>query len=286
MNRLTNRQYWERVSEAEPAEDAQQRPESCLKRILKRAMGKRLFDLISPYDAYLLWRVVFPRYLPASCSGLSVVEIGSAPGDFLVQFANTFGATPYGVEYTRHGAERNRYNFARNGLDPDNVIEADFFSQEFLDAHSERFDIVISRGFIEHFQDVEAVVARHAEVLRPGGLLFLQIPSLRGVYYPWTKAFNPALLPLHNLDIMLLPSFRKLFERQPLEILRCSYFGTFSFWMFTAPDDARWLNRVGRGLIVLQRGLNLLFRLAFADRGCETAMFSPNLLFVGRKRGP
>lgn len=249
-------------------------------------MGKRLFDLVSPYDDYLLWRVVFRRYLPASCNGLSVVEIGSAPGDFLVRFARIFGATPYGIEYTSHGAERNRNNFSLNGLDPDNVIEADFFSQEFLDTHGERFDIVISRGFIEHFQDAEAVVSRHAAVLRPGGLLFVQIPNLRGVYYSWTKAFNPTQLPLHNLDIMRLPRFRKLFEKQPLEVLQCSYFGTFSFWLFTAPYDARWLNRVVRMLITLQRGLNLLFRVAFAGRGCESAMFSPNLLFVGRKKSP
>src|SRR4051812_41802194 len=103
MTRLTDQQYWEGVAAAEPTVQAS-KPDSRVKRLLKRAMGERLLDLLSPYDAYLLWRVVFPRYLPASCDGLSVVEIGSAPGDFLVQFASTYGATPYGVEYTRYGA--------------------------------------------------------------------------------------------------------------------------------------------------------------------------------------
>jgi len=283
MKRLTDRQYWEGVSEADASDDASARPQSRIKLLAKRAIGKRLFDLISPYDAYLLWRVVFPRYLPASCEGLSVLEIGSAPGDFLVRFARAFGATPYGVEYTRHGAERNRACFSRNGIDPENVIETDFFSREFLNSHRDRFDIVISRGFIEHFEDAKEVVSRHVEVLRPGGLLFIQIPSLRGVYYPWTRLFNPGLLPVHNLEIMELKAFCRSFEGLPLETLRCSHFGTFSFWMFTAPSEARFLNSVVRGLTVLQRGLNLVFRLLFAGRGFESPMFSPNLLYIGRK---
>lgn len=283
MNRLTEKQYWEKVYLAEPQADANHPRDSGLKRLLKKLMGQRLMDLLSPYDDYLLWRVVFPRYLPPDRSGLKAVEIGSAPGDFLVRFAKTFGINVYGVEYTRHGAERNRYNFAANDLDPGSVLEADFFSPDFLDAHAEMFDVVISRGFIEHFTDVEPVISRHSALLRPGGLLFIMIPNLHGVYGAWTKAFNPDQLPLHNLDIMKLPNFCKLFEKQPLETLRCGHFGTFSFWLFTAPAESRWVNRFIRCLIVVQRGLNLLFRLAFGQRGFETAGLSPNLLFVGRK---
>ena len=285
MTRLTDKPYWEGIYGNEPSDIEPPRVESAMKRLLKRMIGERLMDLISPYDEYLLWRKVFPCHLPTSCRGLSVVEIGSAPGDFLVRFARTFGATPYGVEYTHQGAERNRRNFSQSGFDKDNVIEADFFSQEFLDANRGRFDIVISRGFVEHFVDAETVVSRHLALLRPGGLLFVLIPNLRGVYYPWTKLFNPEQLPLHNLDIMKLARFRQLFEKQPVDTLRCGYFGTFSFWLFTAPSEARWIGRVISFLIVLQRGLNILFRLVFRGKGGESATFSPNLLFVGRKRG-
>lgn len=285
MTRLTDKQYWESFYRDSAAEVKGPLPNSGIKRFLKRILGPRLFDLISPYDDYLLWNSVFPAFVPTSGKSLSVVEVGSAPGTFLVRFAKAFGAEPFGVEYTHHGADCNRQTFAANGFEPGNVIESDFFSQEFIDGHKGRFDIVISRGFIEHFVEVGSVISRHAELLRPGGVLFVLIPNLRGVYYPWTKAFNPAQLPLHNLDLMDISRFRGAFEEQPLEALRCGYFGTFSFWMFTAPSEARWANRVIHMLLILQRGLNLLFRLAFADRGCESAMFSPNLLFVGRKKG-
>ena len=278
--RLTDQNYWENTYKDAALPQSNTR----FKRILRQFVGPRLFDLLSPYDDYLLWRVVLPQYLPKSCTGLSAIEIGSAPGNFLVRFAKTFGGTPYGVEYTRHGADCNRNNFAANGLDPNNVIEDDFFSEQFLDAYRGRFDIVFSRGFIEHFADPEAVVSRHVALLKPGGLLVITIPQLHGIYSYWTRAFNPELLPMHNLDIMKLQQFQRLFDSQSLDILRCSYFGTFSFWLFTAHKDAWWASHVIRGLIVLQRLLNLVFRLAFREHGYETAMFSPNLIFVGRKK--
>ena len=53
--------------------------------------------------------------------------------------------------------------------------------------------------------------------------------------------------------------------------------------MFTAPHQARLANRFIRMLHIVQRGLNLLLRLAFGRKGCESALFSPNLIFVARK---
>ena len=285
MTRLTEKKYWEDLyKDAIPI--TQELPlDSFMKRCVKRAVGKRFLDLITPYDDYLLWGSVFPNSLPSCCKGLSVVEIGSAPGKFLVRFATTFGAEPYGVEYSSHGADLNRQIFEMNDYNPENVIEADFFSQKFIDAYRGSFDIVISRGFIEHFSDVETVISRHVDLLRPGGLIFIMIPNLRGIYYLWTKIFNPEQLPIHNLELMKISYFKCLFEQQSfLDILRCSYFGTFSFWMFTARNDAILANRLIRILHILQRGFNILFRFSFSGRGCESAIFSPNLLFVGRKK--
>jgi SAM-dependent methyltransferase len=285
MSRLTDKDYWEGLYRAAPATgmNTAAPPESKHKRLLKRLFGPRLMAWLSAYDDYLLWQGVLPRLLPQGAAGLSVVEIGSAPGDFLVRFAQTLGAEPYGVEYTSHGAARNRDVFAAAGYSGDNVIEADFFSDAFLAANAGRFDIVVSRGFIEHFVDARAVVERHAALLKEGGLLLILIPNLRGIYAPWTQRFNPDQLPLHNLELMKAKNFRDACAVPGLDILRCGHFGTFSFWMFTAPPEAQLVNRFIRLLHIVQRGLNLLLRLAFGRRGCESALFSPNLIFVARK---
>ena len=103
--------------------------------------------------------------------GAAVVEIGSAPGEHLVRLSETFGLVPYGIEYSAAGVEVNRAVFAARGLDPENVIQMDFFSDECLLSCRERFDVVVSRGFIEHFADAAQVVDRHLELLKPGGLV-------------------------------------------------------------------------------------------------------------------
>ncbi|MBK8743876.1 class I SAM-dependent methyltransferase [Propionivibrio sp.] len=283
MSRLTDKDYWEGVYQAAPAAAAEPVPTPERKRLLKRLFGPRLMDMLSAYDDYLLWQAVLPRFLPRGASGLSVVEIGSAPGDFLVRFARTFGAEVYGVEYTSHGAERNRQVFAAAGYSTDQIIEADFFADAFLATNAGRFDIVVSRGFIEHFVDARAVVERHVALLKDGGLLLILIPNLRGIYGTWTRRFNPDQLPLHNLELMKAENFRDACAVPGLDVLRCGHFGTFSFWMFTASPHARIANRFIRLLHIVQRGLNLLLRLVFGRKGCESALFSPNLIFVARK---
>jgi SAM-dependent methyltransferase len=281
MSRLTGKDYWEKVYQESTGVQSEK-----LERMLflKRLIGLHLMDLLSAYDDYLLWRVVFPRFLPCAATGRSVVEIGSAPGDFLVRFAKTFGAVPYGVEYTSQGALKNREAFAAAGYSQDNVIEADFLSDAFLSAYSGHFDIVVSRGFLEHFVDVRAVVERHVALLKNDGLLFILIPNLRGIYGKWTSRFNPDQMPLHNLELMRLENFRAVCDVPDLEVLRCGYFGTFSFWLFTAPPEARNANRFIRLLHLIQRVINLILRVVFGPRGCESATFSPNLILVARKR--
>lgn len=281
MSRLTDKDYWEKVYQEAPGVKSEK-----LERMpfLKRLIGSRLMDLLSAYDDYLLWKGVFPSFLPRSAAGCSVVEIGSAPGDFLVRFAKTFGAVPYGVEYTSHGAFKNRAAFVAADYNPDNVIEADFFSEAFLYEYANRFDIVVSRGFLEHFVDVRAVVERHVALLKNDGLLFILIPNLRGIYGKWTSRFNPDQMPLHNLELMRVENFRAACDVADLEVLRCGYFGTFSFWLFTAPSEARNANRFIRLLHLIQRAINLILRVVFGPRGCESATFSPNLILVARKR--
>ncbi len=100
------------------------------------------------------------------------------------QAVEGIGVAPYGIEYTEEGARLNRELFIRNGLNADNVLCEDFFSPA-LDRLAGTFDIVISFGFVEHFDDPRPVIKRHIEFCRPGGYVAIVIPNLQGVYYFW-----------------------------------------------------------------------------------------------------
>jgi 2-polyprenyl-3-methyl-5-hydroxy-6-metoxy-1,4-benzoquinol methylase len=70
--------------------------------------------------------------------------------------------------------------FKQNGFAADNVIHANFFSDEFIVGHRERFDVVISRGFIEHCEDAKSVIDRYGQLLNSGGYLKMSIPNVNG----------------------------------------------------------------------------------------------------------
>jgi SAM-dependent methyltransferase len=290
MSRLTEKTYWDSVHVGEQkqvmpaankAEELSRADTTGLKANIKKFLGRSVLERISNYDDYLLTSVILPRVLP-NIRGTHCVEIGSAPGEFIADFSKRYGCIPYGVEYSAVGVEVNRKVFEQNGFASDNVIHTDFFSDEFAERYRNHFDGVLSRGFIEHFEDVTPVIDRHMNILKPGGYLIISVPNLRGFNFYLSRFFDEGSIPRHNLRIMSKSGYTALFERADLQTLFCDYYGTFSFYLFTAgPSPLR--NKALRVCHKLQPALNFTFRTACGDKGIETGTFSPSLLYIGRK---
>ena len=290
MSKLAPRTYWDRIHSQEQrrfssgslTKEAFHLPGKAKITIaLKKLLGSTVLERMSAYDDYLLWNVILPKALP-NISGAKFVEIGSAPGEYSVEFSKKLGCIPYGVEYSAGGVELNKSVFKQNGFNPDNVIHADFFSDEFAAEYHEKFDGVMSKGFIEHFEDVRSVIDRHMHVLKPGGYLVVTIPNLSGFNYLLGGLLDEGAIPRHNVKIMRKAVYRDLFDRNDLQTLFCDYYGTFSFYLFTAGESSvkKQLLKVSHRV---QPGLNLAFRTIFGDKGAETGLFSPFLLYIGRK---
>ncbi len=280
-DRLTEEAYWD--SQYEPAASSvAPTPPARTKGLLGRLLGPRLRDLVQDYREHLVWNVLYPRYLPRR-AGAKLLEVGSAPGTHLVQVHKSYGFDCYGVEYTPRGAELNRKVFRLNGLDPANVIHADFFSPEFQTRYRGYFDIVLSRGFIEHFRDVDRVLSAHLNVIAPGGMLAVTIPNLRGINYGLAWFFCKELLPLHNLDIMNGERFSKLFEAQGLIPLFCGYYGGFSFHVVDN-RPAGFKGPVRDVCAKAQLVVNAAYRVFLKHGGAEHRWFSSHLAFIGVKQ--
>jgi SAM-dependent methyltransferase len=211
------------------------------------------------------------------------VELGSAPGRFLIDLRRRFGYDVYGIEYSDTGVANNRAVFAANGVDPDQVIQGDVVSDEIQQRWREAFDIVFSLSFIEHFSDTQQLIAAHLGLLKQDGYLVIVAPNLNGMNKRLYGFFNPADLAAHNLAITNLAAFRHAFRDQPVEPLFCGLYGTFSFQMYKQLPGAK-RTRVLRIGQQMQQGLNILFRLLLGDRGLETNSLSPFMVFIGRKR--
>lgn len=252
------------------------------KRWLRKLLGENTVALFKDYDQWLLWEVLYPKFLPRG-AGLRVLEIGSAPGTHLIELHRRFGYEPFGVEYTPAGAELNRARFAENGIPPENVIEADVFSEDFCRRYQSHFDVVFSRGLIEHFKDPDSLVRIHLQLLKPGGTLMIEVPNFRGIYYPWYLLFRRSVLTWHNFGTMKQRTFQRLCELPGVETNYSGSYGTMSLNMFMLP--ANFLSPILAVLRAIpQAGLNCTLRLLFKRGGPETALCSPHRLYIGVKR--
>lgn len=161
-----------------------------------------------------------------------VLEVGCAPGKWLAFMATEFGLKPNGIEYSEAGMSATLRNFQLLGLTSGRIQTGDFFQIR----PDRQFDVVMSFGFIEHFTDVDEVVALHMQWLKPGGTLILGVPNFRGIYYFLQKMLDKEILAKHNLDIMSLEYFHHLADRYNLKPITIRYLGSFEPSLPIAPQ--------------------------------------------------
>jgi 2-polyprenyl-3-methyl-5-hydroxy-6-metoxy-1,4-benzoquinol methylase len=276
MAKLSDKEYWESLYNRKSSADSGDKRQ-------KRSIDELLRGTVfGGYADYLLWGNIYPKYL-GNQKGAKVVEIGSAPGNELVRLHKVFGLNPYGIEYSESGVELNRNVFIRNGLEPGNVIQADFLAGEIDKRFEGYFDVVISNGFIEHFDNPQEVVGKHINMLKEGGLLIISIPNLRGFNYAMQYFFQYSVLEIHNISIMDKGEFAKLFDDERLSPQYCGHYGTLNLNLFEAKRrTAGWF--VLMLCKVMQIPLNVLFRVLLGKRGAESKTFSPYLIFIGVRK--
>lgn len=247
----------------------------------KSRFGKLLGPLaplaLENYSEHHVWNVLLPRYLKTKGK---VLEVGCAPGRYLIRLNKQFGLEPYGVDYEQSGVDETRRNFERAKLDASYIIHADFFSTEFQAKYQESFDVVFSNGFIEHFPNPREVVRLHSDLVKPGGQLIVMIPALRGVNYLIHRLVNVDVLRIHNTEIMTAKTFTDLFPQAEY----CGHYGSFDWHLFYAPHNTL-RERIFQLFDQTQPLINLLSRLTLGDQALPILrhLLCPGLIYIGRK---
>lgn len=257
---LSSKQYWESVN-------ARDRARPCFENGFFSSPIPAIFNDIT--DRFFI-----------SDGNKKIIEIGCAPGHKLTQFAARYGYEPYGVEYTALGADATRKTFMRHHIPPEHVFLKDFFDADFQRAHRYAFDVVMSFGFIEHFYDPRSALAAHVDMLRPGGLLLIMIPNIRGIYYPLLRFLEPHVLAIHNTEIMKKKIFQNLFQSIGMQELFCDYYGLLNFGLLQARGNFR--TALLKMLWRMQSLINPVMSF-FYHPLLENRTTSPYLLYIGRK---
>ena len=177
---------------------------------------------------------------------LKLIEIGCAPGSWLVYFYNYFHYSVSGIEYAPKA-----YNKTVENLKIQNV-PAEIFQCDFFEFKHDPYDIVFSAGFIEHFKDVAFVIQKIVDICAKNGFVITIIPSMEGINWWISKLFRPHVamghFPIKKKELI------KYHEQCGLKTLYCNYIG--SFHILTPIEK----NKFSKEHPLISAALNLPFR--------------------------
>jgi 2-polyprenyl-3-methyl-5-hydroxy-6-metoxy-1,4-benzoquinol methylase len=151
--------------------------------------------------------------------GEKILEIGCARSVWLPYFSKEFGFNVTGIDYSELGCQQAMQILSNDGVRGE-IVCADFFSPP--ESMLKAFDVVVSFGVLEHFNNSIACIAAFSTFLKPGGLLITNIPNLSGLNGLIQKMINRAILDIHVP--LKRDAFVQAHEINGLRVISCDYF--------------------------------------------------------------
>jgi SAM-dependent methyltransferase len=201
----TDQAYWEGYYKAS-SEDAQ---------VIQAVVGK--------YDD--IWELAFKA---ANKSPQTFLEIGAFPGRYLAYLASKYNLKATGLDFN---SDSEKFFRTVQTLRVQSVeyIKEDFFNY----TPSETFDWVFSNGFIEHFENYQEVLDKHADWCSPGGVIVVFIPNKRYLRALYGNLLDRANQRAHNLKCMNLKTFQVFAHKHQLGMVHLQYRGGFGYKVHT-----------------------------------------------------
>ena len=156
--------------------------------------------------------------------GKQLLEIGCGRSVLLPYFAREFGLRVSGVDYSETGCAMARAILDREGVRGE-IHQADVFAPpEALEA---QFDVVVSLGVAEHFEDTTAALRAFRFFLKPGGLMVTIVPNTTGAAGLVQRLLNRPVFDIHvPLDVDRLGDAHR---RAALSVAQSSYLVSSNF---------------------------------------------------------
>jgi len=202
------------------------------------------------------------NYIPKVNFNKKVLEIGCAVGKWLVFFYEELNYTIHGIEYLEPGVKKTIENFEKCQISSKSykVINEDFS----ISRIDEKYDIVMSLGFIEHFKDPISLLDKHLFILKEDGFLIIGVPNFTGINKYLQKNVDKYLEPqekilsTHNLTTMKKEFFIEYAKNRELDLVFMSYIGGFEPTLFNFNPIKKKIWRII--MVVLTTIISKLFR--------------------------
>jgi SAM-dependent methyltransferase len=158
----------------------------------------------------------------------TAIELGGFPGYYAIFLKKYFGVETTLFDFYVHRpilAEVLQAN--QLGEKDVEVIEGDLFKYQ----PDKQYDLVLSCGLIEHFNDTKDIIARHLSFLKPGGTLFITLPNFTGVNGWVQRKFDRGNYDKHNISSMDPELLATYCRDLGLKDVEAYYYGKYSIWL-------------------------------------------------------
>jgi SAM-dependent methyltransferase len=204
----------------------------------------------------------------------TAIELGGFPGYYAVFLKKYLKLDVTLLDYFVH-PPITRELLQTNGLPEDaiQIIETDLFAY----ATPKQYDLVLSCGLIEHFNDSADIINRHIAFVKPGGTLFITLPNFKALNGWFQKKFDKDNYDKHNIDCMDPALLAKICKMAGLEVVQARYFGKFSLWLENEKQKSL-------GIRLLKKSLWLTGKLFTKVFAFNSKQLSPYILLEAKKQ--
>mgnify|MGYP003756382335 CR=1 FL=1 len=212
----------------------------------------------------------------------TLLEVGAGSSAWLPYLAKEYNLTVSGIDYSEPGCKICEENLKILGINYDEVICKDIFQWQ----GGKKYDIIISLGFIEHFNNPDEVVQIIRKHLNQRGLIITVIPNLLGIGSIITKYFLPEVYKIHKK--ISIDKLKNVHEKAGLTTLKNNYAGFFypmiipwqvkQNGIFFTKESSR---KIVFKIIELTNALITKILRTFKIRS-GSKFFSPFIIYVGK----
>jgi SAM-dependent methyltransferase len=215
--------------------------------------------------------------------GSRVLEIGCGRSAWLPHLACRMGCSVAGVDVEPFAARLAEANLSGAAASGEIVCRDAFVLANNADMRN-RFDLVYSRGVIEHFDDAVDRLAIAAQYIRPGGRILTTVPNLRGLNWLLQRFGDRARLEMHVIyDNNRLV---RVHEAAGYETVASGYIGFCDAYLTATTAAARSLRGWIHRQICRASGMCIEAwqRIGGGAITPELSWVAPHVFYVGRRK--
>lgn len=204
----------------------------------------------------------------------TAIELGGFPGYYAVFLKKYLKLDVTLLDYFVHQPVTHDLLKANNLNESDiHIIETDLFNH----SETKQYDLVLSCGLIEHFNDTADIIQRHIDFVKPGGTLFITLPNFKAVNGWFQKNFDRANYDKHNISCMNPDLLAAICKKAGLEVIQSKYFGHFSIWLENEKQRSA-------GVKLLKKSIWLAGKVFTKILPFNSRQLSPYIILEARKQ--